>query len=68
MFPSLLPYFRAKGLQSIVQLMGEKDLYDYWSDTYKIHSLDWSRQKAADILAEWQGRKKGATGFQNIRS
>ena len=34
--------------------MGEKDLYDYWSDTYKVHSLDWSKEKAAAILREWQ--------------
>lgn len=48
-------YFsRAKGLQSVVQLMGEKDLYDYWSDTYKIHAMDWSPKKAHEILGEWQ--------------
>ena len=34
--------------------MGEKDLYDYYTDTYKIHSLDWSTEKAAAILREWQ--------------
>ena len=34
--------------------MGEKDLYDYWSDTYKIHTMDWSREKAKEILREWQ--------------
>ena len=45
---------RAKGFQSVVQLMGEKDLYDYWSDDYKIHTLDWSRDKAKEILNEWQ--------------
>lgn len=33
--------------------MGQKDLYDYWSDTYKVHTTDWSPQKAADILKEW---------------
>ncbi|XP_059087594.1 protein patched homolog 1-like isoform X1 [Tigriopus californicus] len=47
---------RAKGLQSVVQLMGEKDLFDFYSDTYKVHSLDWSREKAAEILADWQGK------------
>jgi len=47
---------RAKGLQSIVQLMGEKDLYDFHSDTYKVHSLDWSRETAAGILREWQDK------------
>ena len=51
--PSLVS-FRAKGLQSVVQLMGEKDLYDFWSDAYKVHSLDWSSEMAAEILAEWQ--------------
>jgi patched 1 len=53
--PSLLPHlnYRAKGLQSTVQLMGQKDLYDYWSETYKVHTIDWSPQKAADILKEW---------------
>ena len=49
-------YFRAKGLQSIVQLMGEKDLFDYWSDTYKVHTLDWNREKAFEILKEWQAK------------
>ena len=48
--------FRAKGLQSIVQLMGEKDLYDYHSDTYKVHTLDWSREYAAGVLKEWQDK------------
>ena len=47
---------RAKGLQSVVQLMGEKDLYDYWSDTYKVHTMDWSREKAANILSKWQAK------------
>ena len=45
--------YRAKGLQSTVQLMGQKDLYDYWSETYKVHTIDWSPQKAAEILKEW---------------
>lgn len=40
----------------MIQLMGEKDLYDYWSDTYKVHSLDWSKEKAASILSEWQSK------------
>lgn len=34
--------------------MGEKDLYDYWSDTFKVHSLEWNRESAAAILSEWQ--------------
>ena len=49
-------FFRAKGLQSAVQLMGEKDLFDYWSDTYKVHTLEWSRETAFEILKEWQAK------------
>ncbi len=43
-------------MQSIVQLMGEKDLYDYYSDTYMVQNLDWSVEKAAEILKEWQDK------------
>ncbi len=46
----------ARGLQSVIQLMGEKDLYDYWSETYKTHTMDWSQDRARTILAEWQRR------------
>lgn len=34
--------------------MGEKDLYEYWSNTYKTQALDWSPATAKQILAEWQ--------------
>ena len=34
--------------------MGEKDLFDYWSETYKVHTSDWSPEKASEILKEWQ--------------
>lgn len=51
---NLHSFSRAKGLQSSIQLMGEKDLYDYWSDTFKVHSLEWNRDSAAAILSEWQ--------------
>ena len=36
--------------------MGEKDLFDYWSDTYKVHTLEWSRERAFEILKEWQAK------------
>ena len=47
---------RAKGLQSVVQLMGEKDLYEYWSETYKTHTLKWTTNTAKEILASWQAK------------
>lgn len=34
--------------------MGEKDMFDYWSQTYRVHNLEWSQEKAADILHAWQ--------------
>lgn len=34
--------------------MGEKDMYEYWSQTYRVHNLEWSQEKAADILHAWQ--------------
>eukprot|EP00096_Caligus_rogercresseyi_P013587 TRINITY_DN6219_c0_g1_i1.p1 TRINITY_DN6219_c0_g1~~TRINITY_DN6219_c0_g1_i1.p1 ORF type:complete len:865 (+),score=182.35 TRINITY_DN6219_c0_g1_i1:286-2595(+) len=47
---------KAKGFQSVVQLMGEKDLYEFWSDTYRVHALDWSTEMASQILLEWQNK------------
>ena len=44
----------AGGLQSMVQLMGPKDMYDYWSNTYKVHTINWSPEKAKEILAKFQ--------------
>ena len=50
----LLSSLRAEALQSILQLMGEKEMYEYWSQTYRVHNLEWSQEKAADILHAWQ--------------
>lgn len=45
---------RAHALQTVIQLMGERELYDFWSDSYKVHHFDWSQEKAALILDKWQ--------------
>ena len=45
---------RAKALQTVIQLMGERNLYEYWADTYKTHSMDWSLGTAKAILDAWQ--------------
>ncbi|KAF0297177.1 Protein patched [Amphibalanus amphitrite] len=45
---------RAKALQTVIQLMGERNLYEYWADTYKTHSMDWSLATAKAILDAWQ--------------
>ncbi|KAF6216434.1 hypothetical protein GE061_000776 [Apolygus lucorum] len=45
---------RAKALQTVVQLMGEKELHEFWSDTYKVHHVEWNQEKAALVLNTWQ--------------
>lgn len=47
---------RAKALQTVFQIMGNKDMYDYWSDNYKVHHIGWNQEKAAQILDAWQKR------------
>nr|CAD7573268.1 unnamed protein product [Timema californicum] len=47
---------RAHALQTVIQLMGERELYDFWSETYKVHHLDWSQEKASLVLEMWQRR------------
>lgn len=45
---------KARALQSVVQLMGEQNMYEYYKDHYKVHNLDWSIAKARHILEDWQ--------------
>ncbi|XP_054162571.1 protein patched-like [Oppia nitens] len=45
---------KAKALQSIIQLMAEQEMYDFYQHTYKVHNLDWSVDKARMILEAWQ--------------
>ena len=34
--------------------MGERNLYEYWADTYKVHNMDWTLATAKAILDDWQ--------------
>jgi len=45
---------RAEAMLSIVQLMGEHDLYEYFRDNYKVHGTSWNQNKARQILEAWQ--------------
>ena len=45
---------RASALQTVIQLMGERNLYEYWADNYKTHSMDWTLGTAKAILDAWQ--------------
>ena len=59
-------FFRAEALQSIVQLMGEKEVYDYHRETYRVQNIEWTQEKARSVLNAWQRqftqvRHSGAT-------
>ncbi|XP_061192639.1 protein patched homolog 1-like [Saccostrea echinata] len=45
---------RGEALQSIIQLMAEQEMYQYWSEHWKTHSIGWSLEKARAILQAWQ--------------
>ncbi|XP_046661166.1 protein patched isoform X1 [Homalodisca vitripennis] len=47
---------KAHALQTVIQLMGEKELFEFWSETYKVHHVAWSQEKAALVLETWQRR------------
>ena len=56
---SLKPYHacrRAEALQSIIQLLGEKELYEVYRDHNKVISIDWTQAKAKRVLEAWQRR------------
>ncbi|EEC01563.1 patched-2 protein, putative, partial [Ixodes scapularis] len=44
----------AEALQSVVQLMAERDMYQYWKGHYRMVQLDWSIDKARAVLEAWQ--------------
>ncbi|XP_068147159.1 protein patched [Drosophila tropicalis] len=45
---------KAKALQTVVQLMTEKEMYDQWWDNFKVHHIGWTQEKAAEVLNAWQ--------------
>ena len=45
---------RAEALQSIVQLMGEENIFSYYRNTFKTNRIDWDLAKARQVLHTWQ--------------
>lgn len=45
---------KVKALQTVVQLMGEREMYEVWNDNYKVHHVGWTPDKAAAVLNAWQ--------------
>lgn len=46
----------AKALQTVVQLMGAHEMFEYYANTYKVHHIGWTQDKAALVLELWQKR------------
>lgn len=44
---------RAEALQSIIQLMGEKNMYTFYQDNNKVRTIDWTIEKAKLVLQTW---------------
>uniref|UniRef100_T1IK20 SSD domain-containing protein n=1 Tax=Strigamia maritima TaxID=126957 RepID=T1IK20_STRMM len=45
---------RAKAIQTIIPLMGERQMHEFWKDNYKVHNLNWNEEKAKEIIETWQ--------------
>ncbi|XP_066152815.1 protein patched [Euwallacea fornicatus] len=46
----------AKALQTVVQLMGQQELHDFWYGHYKVHHIGWNQEKASTVLNAWQNK------------
>lgn len=57
---------QAKALQTVVQLMGAHEMYEYWANTYKVHHIGWTQEKAGLVLEYWQ--KKFAQEVKRLTS
>ena len=44
---------RAEALQSVILLMGEATMFEYWNENYKTLNIDWDKDKARAILEAW---------------
>lgn len=45
---------KAKALQTVIQLMTEREMYEFWNGHYKVHHIGWTPEKAAEVLNSWQ--------------
>ena len=45
---------KANAIQSVIQLMGEQEMFDFWAKDYKVHNIDWSLEKSKQVLEAWQ--------------
>lgn len=46
----------AKALQTVIQLMTEREMYESWKGHYKVHQISWTPEKAGKVLSAWQSK------------
>ncbi|XP_022648722.1 protein patched homolog 1-like isoform X2 [Varroa destructor] len=47
---------RAGALQTIIQLMDDKTMFDFHDGRYNLHNADWSIEKAREVIVAWQNK------------
>lgn len=55
----------ARALQTVVQLMGEREMFEYYADSFKVHHVSWSQEKATAVLDAWQRKFAAVSIFLN---
>lgn len=45
---------RAGALQSIIEIMDDKSMFEFHDGRYNLHNADWSTEKAREIIEAWQ--------------
>nr|XP_006822692.1 PREDICTED: protein patched homolog 1 [Saccoglossus kowalevskii] len=57
-----------EALQTIVELMGEQQMYQKWVNDWKINDIDWTQEKAKAVLEEWQRKFTKVVSASNNNS
>lgn len=45
---------KAKALQSVIQMMTAREMYESFNGHYKVHQLTWNTETATEVLTAWQ--------------
>lgn len=56
---------RAKALQTVIQLMTEREMFESWNGHYKVHHIGWTPEKAAEVLNAWQKKFSNEVRFDH---
>ncbi|KAI5693269.1 hypothetical protein M8J75_012496 [Diaphorina citri] len=62
---------RAHSIQSVIQLMTARELYELMIDNYRVHNIDWTPENAQLVLEKWQKTfstevKRVAAAYANV--